>query len=248
MPLINNLKTYIPLLDEAIGDGVQRGSGLGVYGEQGLGKTTLTLQIAYNNIKNGYTCSYHAHDQSASMLKERMKAFGWDPEPYSDKFQVIDFFTKATPSYEDLELTAGDTLEELLSKDMDIISILTFVNKEMKAYFGGYPDLIIVDSATPLLIQMGGRTLYLLLQMAKKLFLKNTASIVTLHSEVVDQKILNSLFSLSDYFLRMEIIERNLYTINIEKSMNRITLPSIKYKISSKGVETMDRMVSRTRI
>jgi KaiC/GvpD/RAD55 family RecA-like ATPase len=248
MPSRNNVKTFIPLLDEALGGGIENGTGLGIYGEQGLGKTILSLQIAYNNIQNGRTCSYHAHDQSASKLKERMKAFGWDPDPYSENFQVLDFFTMTAPSFEELEVISEVSLEELLSREYDTVSLLRYANKEMKDYFGGYPDLLIVDSATPLLIQMGGRSLYLLLQMAKKLFLKNTASVVTLHSEIVDQKTLNSLFSLSDYFLKMGKMEGSLYTMNIEKSMKRITWPTIQYRLSRNGIETMDRTVSRTRL
>lgn len=243
----DRVPTFSPQIDRMLGGGIKKGAGLGLYGALGLGKTILAMQIAYSNISNSKTCSFHTHDQSADMLLYKMKSFGWDPEPYMDNFHILDFYSHVAITEEALEDPSA-SLEEFLSKKMDLMSLLKWSNEEMKKYLGGFPDLLIVDSATPFLMQLGGRKLYLLYQMAKKIFLRNTASLVTLHSEVVDQTTLNALFSLSDYFMQLEKDKDDVCCIRLEKSMSGIDTPLLRYRITNEGIRPFTLRSSRTRV
>lgn len=245
----NIIKTYIPQLDNALGGGIRRGSGLGVYGALGLGKTILTMQMAYNNIANSRTCCFHSHDQSAEMLVDKMKGFGWDPEPYMDNFLIVDWYAILAPTEDEVEDATALTIEEALSRKLDLKTLLKRSNREMREKFGGHiPDLIVVDSVTPLFMQLGGRRLYLLLRMAKQMFLRRTASVVTIHSEIVDQREMNALSSLSNYFMKMEKTGKDFCCFNIEKSMKRIETPLIHYKITSEGIKPLPVKGIRTRV
>jgi KaiC/GvpD/RAD55 family RecA-like ATPase len=245
----NYIRSYIPQLDQALGGGIRRGTGLGLYGALGRGKTTLAMQVAYNNISHGRTCSFHTHDQSAEMLLDKMKAFGWDPEPYMDYFHILDFYTILAPSEDELDQLPALSLEEDLAKKLDLRLLLKRSSKEMREKLDGrLPDLLILDSATPFLMQLGYRKLYLLLRIAKQMFLRHTASIVTINSEAVNPRELNALSSLSNYFLQLEKSGINEYCINIEKSMNNVITPSIHYSITDEGICPIDVERRRTRI
>jgi len=237
MPRERTIQTHIPELDDALGGGFSKGCALGIFGSLGTGKTTLALQIAYNNISRGKTCSYHTHDQSADLLIEMMKNHGWDPEPYEENFHILDFYMDLAPSEDELDTLPSMSLEEDLAKKLDHRLLLLRSSQEMRKKFGGkLPDLFIVDSATPLYIQLGGNSLYMLFRMAKQLFLRNTASIATIQSDTVSEKDRNALSSLAEYKLVIEQRDRDSYNMNIEKSLSEITKPRLSYELTRKGI------------
>ncbi len=230
-------------MDEAFNGGIKSGTGLGVYGALGVGKTILSMQIAYNNIKEGVTCCFHTHDQSEDMLIEKMKAFEWNPEPYMDYFHIVDWYTILGPSEDELDDAPALSLEESLQRKMDFKLLLKRANREMRGFFAGrLPDLLIVDSLTPMFMQMGGRKLYIFLRMAKQLFQRKTASVVTIHSDIVNQHEMNALSSLSNYFVKMEKLRNGVYNFNIEKSMDTISNPSLLYQITKEGIKPLARV------
>jgi len=236
MPRERTIQTYIPELDDALGGGISKGCGFGIFGSLGTGKTTLALQIAYNNISNGKTCSYHTHDQSADLIIEMMKNYGWDPEPYKENFHILDFYTELAPSEDELDSLPSMSLEENLAKKLSNRLLLLRSSQEMRKNLGGkLPDLMIVDSATPLYIQLGGRQLYMLFRMAKQLFLRNTASIVTVQSEIMSEADQNWLTSLAEYKLVIGQRDRYFYNLNIEKSLSEIKNPHMIYQLTRKG-------------
>jgi len=237
MPQERTIQTYIPELDDALGGGISMGCAFGIFGSLGTGKTTLALQIAYNTISNGRTCSFHTHDQSAELVIEMMKNFGWDPEPYKENFHILDFYTDLAPSEDELDTLPSMSLEENLAKKLSNRLLLLRSSQEMRKNLGGkLPDLFIVDSATPLYIQLGGRQLYMLFRMAKQLFLRNTASIVTVQSDIMSEADLNRLTSLAEYKLVFEHRDRDSYNLNIEKSLSEIRKPRLTYELTRKGV------------
>ena len=247
MPQERVIKTFIPELDGALGGGISRGRGLGILGSLGTGKTTLSLQIAYNNISNGNTCSFHTHDQSAEMLVEKMKSFGCDPEPYMENLHILDFYTNLAPSEDELDTLPSMTLEDDLAKKLDFRLLLQRSSKEMRQALGGkLPDILILDSATPLFIQLGGRKLYVLFRMAKQLFLRNTVSIVTAQSDIIPEIDINTLLSLSDYSVSIVKKELGTFTLNIEKSMNVITKPQFSFRISASGISDLSDEIVAT--
>ena len=200
------IKTYLPQLDTALGGGIKRGRAVGIYGSLGVGKTILSLQIAYENISRGYNCSFHTHDQSAEMLISKMSNFGWDPRPHMEHFHIRDRYSEISLSEDDLDQGTVDDIDSMLSRKLDLRPLFTRTIKGINEYFGGPPDIVIMDSATPYLIQLGGLKLYLLFQICKKLFFSNSANLVTCHSDITDEKTLNSLKSLSDYFFLLPIL------------------------------------------
>jgi len=242
MPKDRFIKTYIPRFDEALGGGIQRGKGLGIYGSLGIGKTILCMQIAYNNLSNGNKVCYLTDDESADDILYSMRSFGWDPEPFSESFFIEDRLTR-------LEMDASEQLDASMDESaqtgtgpsrMDMLKFLNSTLSNIREYFDGYPDVLVFDSATPWLLQIGGRTLYLVLQVAKRMLARSTASIVTVQSGVVDQSTMNSLFSLSDYLIQME---RGVdgHSIRIEKSKTRVENPVLPYRISNEGISFVTR-------
>lgn len=241
--------THIPLLDDAFNGGIKCGTGLGVYGALGVGKTILSMQIAYNNIKEGVTCCFHTHDQSEDMLIEKMKAFGWNPEPYMDCFHIVDWYTILGPSEDELDDAPALSVEESLQRKMDFTLLLKRANKEMRGFFDGHlPDLLIADSLTPMFMQMGGRKLYIFLRMARQLFLRKTVSVVTIHSDIVDEREMNALSSLSDYFVKMEKLRNGVYNFVVEKSMDAISNPSLLYQITKEGIKPLEKRIVKMRM
>lgn len=241
MPRNSLVSSHIPELDDALGGGFRRGTGGGFYGSLGLGKTIISMQIAYNVISNGKTCSYHTHDQPESMLLENMKSFGWDPEPFKENLHIIDFFQNTAISLTDLDTPPEVAFEELLSPKVNLKSILNISHRSMMEYFGKYPDVIIVDSATPLYMQLGGRNLYFLMHMAKKLFSRNTVTIVTLHSDVLDDQAFNSCYSLSDFFLWFTPSIEDQIKITVDKCINITEKRSLDFQISNNGINIVDK-------
>lgn len=233
------IQTYIPRLDTALGGGIKKGAGVGIYGSHGVGKTILCMQMAYNNIIRSKTCTFHTHDQNTSMLIDRMKSFGWDPEPYMKYFHIMDWFTMLAPTEDELDDEPLLSLEKALQQKLDFRVLLSRSNREMRKKFGRLPDLLILDSATPLFMQLGGRNLYLFFRMAVQLFLRNSACVVTIHSDSINTNDLNALSSLSNYFLQMKKDTQDTYSINIEKSRNKIETPIIRYSITSEGLRPL---------
>jgi KaiC/GvpD/RAD55 family RecA-like ATPase len=236
MPKEQMLKTYLPHLDEALGGGIRRGRAIGIYGSLGVGKTILSMQIAYNNISRGYNCSFHTHDQSSEMLISKMTNFGWDPTPYMEHFHILDRYSEIALSEDDLTGSHVSDIDMVLSQKLDLKPLLNRTIKGINEYFDGPPDVIIMDSATPYLMQLGGLKLYLLFQICKKLFFNNSANLVTCHSEVTDEKTINSLKSLSDYFFHL-YKENSSYKLNIEKSIDWVESRSFQYSISGEGID-----------
>jgi len=207
------------------------------------------MQIAYNNIKEGMTCCFHTHDQSEDMLIEKMKAFGWNPEPYMDCFHIVDWYTILGPSEDELDDAPALSVEESLQRKMDFTLLLKRANKEMRGFFDGrLPDLLIVDSLTPMFMQMGGRKLYIFLRMARQLFQRKTVSVVTIHSDIVDEREMNALSSLSNYFVKMEKLRNGVYNFVVEKSMDAISNPSLLYQITKEGIKPLEKKIVKTRM
>jgi archaellum biogenesis ATPase FlaH len=181
------------------------------------------------------------------MLIARMKDFGWDPIPYMEHLHILDRYSEIAISEGDLEGSQVNNIDKIISKKLDLKPLLNRTIMGINAYFDGPPDITIMDSATPYLIQLGGFKLYILLQVCKRIFFNQSVNLVTCHSDVIDDKTMNSLKSLSDYFFHLYKDNSN-FKLNIEKSIDWVDSRSFEYVISSEGMNVSKITSIQTRI
>lgn len=233
------IKTYIPGLDDLLGGGLKRNSAVGILGDLSSPLNICCLQMAFNNLSRGRTVSYHTYDQAEDVLFDRMRAYGWDPTPYIDRFQVIDFYSQLAPGEVALEELASlkEDVWEYYKRKWSITGILKEAKKRMNEKFGGYPEILIVDSIGPMTAMVAGKT-YLLLRMGKQLFLQNSVILATLNIGVTEKTQQTLLESLADYEIILKSTKPTQGILEVVKSRVKIpTLASLPYRITRNGLE-----------
>ncbi|HEX7602819.1 MAG TPA: ATPase domain-containing protein, partial [Polyangiaceae bacterium] len=71
-------KTWIPRLDELLGEGIPRGSSLLVAGAAGTGKTVLLLEFIYRGAQAGEKGILFAFEETDERLRAAARGLGWD--------------------------------------------------------------------------------------------------------------------------------------------------------------------------
>ena len=82
--------TGIKGLDELIEGGLPRGTWTLISGENGTGKTVISMQFIWHGLGVGQSCIYELADQPVENLQVYFRSFGWDLSPF-EKAQQIRF-------------------------------------------------------------------------------------------------------------------------------------------------------------
>ncbi|MFH1450833.1 MAG: ATPase domain-containing protein [archaeon] len=132
-----NIKTGVPGFDDLFESGIPQGSNVLMAGGAGSGKTIFCLQTLMYHAAQGEKCYYMSFEESEDRLIEHMKDFGWDPEKYIKKGNLI------VKRYSPFEITTN--VEAMLAKEkgellIDLDPVL------MPPKFR--PDYIVLDSLT----------------------------------------------------------------------------------------------------
>ncbi len=145
------IKTGLSKLDEITNGGFYRGSTLAVVGETGTGKTTLCVQMCYENAKKGRNSLYISFEEGKVGILKAMEGFGMNYDEVSERFEIVSMIPEA---------------KSPVSTYADIQSMLERCNS----------DIVVIDSLSTLRENMNARELikiirYLQLSAVKKSFL-----------------------------------------------------------------------------
>ena len=69
--------------------GLPRESICAVIGTYGTGKTTFSLQFAYEGLSRGESVIYISLEEREELLRATMAQKGWDPERFGDRFYLL---------------------------------------------------------------------------------------------------------------------------------------------------------------
>ncbi len=84
-------------LDELIEGGLPRGSWTLVYGENGIGKTVISMGFIWQGLCAGEFCVYELTDQPVENVRTYFRSFGWDLAPFEKAHQLR--FRQLFPRY-----------------------------------------------------------------------------------------------------------------------------------------------------
>lgn len=89
--------TGIKGLDDLIEGGLPRGTWTLIYGENGTGKTVISMQFVWQGLGSGESCIYELADQPVENLQVYFRSFGWDLSPFEEVQQIR--FRQSFPRY-----------------------------------------------------------------------------------------------------------------------------------------------------
>jgi circadian clock protein KaiC len=130
------IRTYVEGLDERIGGGFKRGHVILLAGSPGAMKSSLALNLAFNNAKNGgLKVLYISIEESRESLLIAMKSLGMNPQEES-KLMVIDI---GKLRLEHADADAGrdwfKILKEYLKKKVDTEGVQLVVIDSLTAIY-----------------------------------------------------------------------------------------------------------------
>ncbi|MEM2307643.1 MAG: ATPase domain-containing protein [Sulfolobales archaeon] len=132
---LNNYTFGVDGLDSLLRGALSSGTLVVVAGHPGSGKTTLASTICYHNALKGYKCLYTSVQEDREKLFKNMKSLGLDLESAERKGYLKFLHLPLTAS----ENTVSSVIIEVLNKSIEEFS----------------PNVIIVDSVTPILKSLG---------------------------------------------------------------------------------------------
>lgn len=95
---MERMSTGINGLDELIGGGLPRGTWTLLYGENGTGKTVISMQFVWQGMCAGEACIYELTDQPVEHLRQYFQSFSWDPSPFEKTQQI--HYRQSFPRYD----------------------------------------------------------------------------------------------------------------------------------------------------
>lgn len=104
----------VPGLDNVIGGGIRRNTTTLVAGPSGSGKTLTGLHFTNAGIKGGETCIYVSFEESASLLHQMARNFGWALEEAVERNQLILHTISPNEAYPEQHL---DTIRRLIEEN-----------------------------------------------------------------------------------------------------------------------------------
>ena len=94
---MERMPTGINGLDELIGGGLPRGTWTLLCGENGTGKTVISMKFVWQGIGAGEVCVYELTDQPVERLRTYFQSFGWDLSPFEKAQQI--HYRQSFPRY-----------------------------------------------------------------------------------------------------------------------------------------------------
>lgn len=112
-------------------------------GPSGIGKTVFCKQFLYNGLIVSQPCIYVATDESPEQIRESMKSFGFDIEPYEEDgtFRIIDCYS--------WKLGCKSSNEYTVNNPTDIKTLSMTIDKALRG-LKKYKIRLVLDSITGL--------------------------------------------------------------------------------------------------
>ncbi len=133
--VIPRMKTGIEGFDKFFEQGIPQGYAVLVEGGPGSGKTNFCLQILNNACKKGKRVLYMSFEEPEKRLISHMMNFGWNPEKYIEKGNLMIKRFNALDIARSVEALLSEAKKELL---IDIQPVL--IPKNFK------PEIVLIDS------------------------------------------------------------------------------------------------------
>lgn len=209
------IETGLSKLDEITNGGFYRGSTLAVVGETGTGKTTLCIQMCYENAKKGRNSLYISFEEGKVGLLKAMEGFGMNYDDVSERLEIVSIIPEA---------------KSPVSTYADIQSMLEKYNS----------DIVVIDSLSTLRENMNARELtkiirYLQLSAIKKSFLL----VITVDEmERYINTLADSIIKLEKRFEDGKIVRE---LVIVKERASRHSECVWRFGITERGVELYDR-------
>ncbi len=145
---MEKIKTNIPKLDKLLGDGVERGESVLIFGPPGIDKATFAQNILFNRLEEGDCGLYFVCNKLPSAVRDAMRTFGWPLDKYEQegRFAFIDAFSAHMGIPSDEKYVVDDPT--------DFNRVDKIIRKALKDY-QGKNAILIVDSLSSLLSEYG---------------------------------------------------------------------------------------------
>lgn len=120
------VETGIPKLDEFLGMGIPKGKSLVYCIQPGVEGEVFGLQTIYTTLKSGGTGVLVVSNTSPDNLRNQFQQFGWDIQPFNDKFFLVDDYNSliGAPSNERYVVSKSESIEDLDKIIIDVMKEL----------------------------------------------------------------------------------------------------------------------------
>lgn len=226
------IKTGFSKIDEKIG-GFPEGSSILILGEPKVGKTILSLNLAFNHLTSGGGCIYLTTDDLAGNKFEVAKKFGWRFADFQ-KIRIIDAYL---PTHGKVEY--GNDLRKIVTvaeggiKNLvDMFFFFTKISQRMKE--DSVKIIKIFDSLSPLILHHKFTDV---VDLVKKLVNKNfefkDLFIFIVEGGIHENKVYETLKFLNDYIVEMEKRVEGKFMRIYGRDIPELTF---EYKINENGI------------
>jgi circadian clock protein KaiC len=138
-------KTYIPGVDELLGDGVPSGSAVLVEGGPGSGKTIFCLSLLKNMCEHGKKVLYMSFEEPEYRLRRHLEMFGAKPAEYEKKNLLYIKRFNALDIARSVEALLSEAKRELLVEVQPVLIPTDF-----------QPDIVLIDSLSSIASAFSG--------------------------------------------------------------------------------------------
>ena len=180
------IRTGYKVLDEKLGGGIPHGSLALIEGSSSAGKSVLCQHLTYGSLLDGRAVAYITSENTAASLSNKMKSIGCDASEQlrAGTFQIYPLDPTANDPHPELSM-------EYLAQGIERLPIQY--------------EVIIVDSITDIAADTDDRALLSFFSRCKRLCSNGRTVILTVHSNILDEKSLIRLRALCDADLNLTV-------------------------------------------
>lgn len=239
------VSTGIAGIDDLIEGGIPRPFNLLIAGETGSGATTLSLQIAYNQLKADLPAIIVHWDRTGEEIQRAMYHYGWATEPYLNrKLFLLDPF--GGEAVDTMRMFARADLEPMdKEKKPDMKKVWTHIDE----LFRGkdiHNSILVMDSLTFLLNSFPPGKLIFLSNMLRRTLAKlRMINISVIHRGAQPKIVETVMETLADGIISLEVDKDNFERVlKVKKFSNtKHSIRSLPYEITRKGIVLKPRSI-----
>lgn len=212
-------------------DGLPRTSSIVIIGELGAGKSILSRQLLFEQLKKGETGIYVSSDEPPREVREHMKSFGWNIEPYEGKnLAIIDSYTWGIGATWILEQIKGKEEKYVVPSPAYPYQIIKVIKEAEKEVGKG---TVILDSLTGI-TRIAYSEPELCLRFGKDILGEKIGEpiIVTVDEKIIEPMRIKALEAVSDVVIRLGPYPEG----SIFNCKSKTRKFESKYSIKSNGV------------
>ncbi len=186
-------------LDGRLGGGIPHPSFIVIEGEHGTAKTTLVAQIAFGALNSGFRVVVFTTESTASIFVNQARLISIDLTKFYIKglLTVYTLYGKSMPIDSSTVKSAFDRL-------------VTFISSASDQY-----DIIMIDSLSLFLSYVGADDVTKFIQATRLAVARGKTIVVTVHSEIMDEKLAKILRASSDVYYKLGLANVGGKTVKV---------------------------------